>query len=71
MPKISVVDDKGQVTPIKGANYHDVGDAAGDIDGGDFFSMVKDQFGEIKIVEIRILLEKPIEFKNDDDEDGD
>jgi hypothetical protein len=63
MPTVSVVTEKQEVFPIKGARYGDLGDAAGDIDGGDFLNMVANQHPNVKITEIRIILDKPLELK--------
>ncbi len=69
MPKISVVTDKGEVLPVSEANYYDVGDAAGDIDGGDFWSYVREEHPGVKVKEIRIILDEPQEVGGDDEED--
>jgi len=56
MAKISVVTVDGDVLPVREANYFDIGDASGDIDGGDFWSYVQSEHPGIVVKELRIIL---------------
>src|SRR6185369_7486640 len=62
---ITVVTDDGKVLPIKTCRYSGVGDAAGDIDGGDFWGVVTEEYPGIKVKEIRLILDKVVEITED------
>ena len=65
MVKVSVVTTDGKELPVSEACYYGVGDAAGDIDGGDFFANLVKEHGKIQIKEIRLILSKPIQWRED------
>lgn len=53
-----------QNTPVQiGGTWFDIGDASGDIDGGDFWANVGKAFPNgVAIKEIRIVPDRPITF---------
>jgi hypothetical protein len=53
-----------------GGLWQTIGDAAGDIDGGDFWSLLHDRFQDgVTIKEIRIVPEEPCVVERDEDEE--
>lgn len=63
--KVFIVTTK-QTAPIQiGGLWQSVGDAAGDIDGGDFWSEVQDRFPRgVKLKQILIIPEKPFNTRS-------
>jgi hypothetical protein len=58
--KVYIVTTDDKITQI-GGTWWDIGDAAGDIDGGDFWSGVHEKFpGGLTLKEIRIIPDESV-----------
>lgn len=66
MPRIVAVTTEDELLEIIGGKngnpirYSDVGDAAGDLDGGDYLSWLCEQHPGKLVKEFRIVLDKPM-----------
>ncbi len=63
MPKIVFINTDDKELPLE-LGYGDVGDAAGDLDGGDAWRYLIEQHGKQTIKAVRIDFEEPCEVED-------
>lgn len=74
MAKVSIVTEDNKVLEVTDMDYGSLEDTAGEINGGDFWSLLSEQHPGVSFKEVRITLDEPMsvdegEFDEENEED--